>query len=283
VEFLLERQCTVPPRPDHLPDFDDPPVVETVLSVQFEPLPLVQTAHLGLLWDEYRPLFPKTEEGPALEPVIEQFPENPAARVGLRFRALESYPVPRIWFTNEMGNEMIQVQNDRFIKNWRKGGERDQYPHYDQTIRPHFDRDFGTFLAFLEKNELGTPRVNQCEVTYVNHILAGQGWDRFGEVDKLFTFWRSGDLVPPGPPEDLRLHVRFVIRDEEGIPVGRLHVDIQPAVRTSDNHPMYVLHLTARGQIGDGVRFFNTGREWIVATFERLTTISMHQIWRIKK
>jgi len=272
----------VPPRPEHLPDFDDPPVVETVLSVQFEPLPLVQTAHLGLLWNEYRPFFPKSEEGLALEPVIERFPENPMARVGLRFRALESFPIPRIWFTNEMGNEMIQVQNDRFIKNWRKGEERDQYPHYDETIRPHFDRDFGIFLAFLEKNKLGTPHVNQCEVTYVNHILAGHGWDRFGEVDKLFTFWRSEDGTPPGPPEDLRLHVRFVIRDKEGLPVGRLHVDVQPAVRTSDHHPMYVMHLTARGQIGDSVGFFDIGREWIVTTFKRLTTNSMHKIWRIK-
>lgn len=46
---------------------------------------------------------------------------------------------------------------------------------------------------------------------------------------------------------------------------------------------MYVLHLTARGQVGEGVDFFDIGREWIVASFERLTTDAMHQIWRIKK
>ena len=52
---------------------------------------------------------------------------------------------------------MIQVQNDRFIKNWRKEGESHLYPHYNKTIRPHFDRDYGIFLAFLKKNQLGTP------------------------------------------------------------------------------------------------------------------------------
>jgi uncharacterized protein (TIGR04255 family) len=269
-------------RSEHLPGFDNPPVVETVLCVQFEPLTAIQTAHLGLLWNEYCSAFPRTEERPALEAVVEKFPETPAARVGLRLQAFERPPVPRLWFINPQGNEMIQVQSDRFIKNWRKEGEGEQYPRYDKTIRPNFDRDYGIFLAFLEKNQLGTPRVSQCEVTYVNHILAGEGWERHGDLEKIFTFWRSPDLSPPGPAEDLRLHARFVIPGEAGKPVGRLHVDLQPAVRPSDNHPMYVLHLTARGKVGDGVEFFDIGLEWIVKTFKRLTSSSMHKIWRIK-
>jgi uncharacterized protein (TIGR04255 family) len=270
------------PRPEHLPDFDDPPVVETVLSVQFEALPLIRTAHLGLLWNEYQASFPKTEDRPTLDPVVELFPERALERVGLKLQAFDSPPVPRLWFINAPGNEMIQVQNDRFIKNWRKEGDEERYPHYDETIRPNFDRDYRIFVAFLEKNQLGTPRVNQCEVTYVNHILAGVGWERYGELGKIFTFWRSPDLVPPGPVEDLRLHARFVIPGEAGKPIGRLHVDLQPAVRTSDHHPMYVLHLTARGQAGDGLDFFDIGREWIVQTFKRLTSSSMHAVWRIK-
>lgn len=278
----MSSQTTVPLRPGHLPDFDDPPVVETVLSVQFEPLASIRTAHLGILWEEFRAEFPNTEERPPLDPVLEQFPESAVARIGLRFQAFENPPVPRIWFTNDRGSEMIQVQNDRFTKNWRKDGEGILYPHYDETIRPNFDRDYRVFLAFLEKNQLGTPHVNQCEVTYVNHILVGQGWQRYGDLEKIFTFWRSPDAVPPGPAEDLRMHARFVIPGTDGKPVGRLHVDVQPAVRTSDSRPMYVLHLTARGQVGTGVDFLDLGREWIVTTFKSLTTGSMHKIWRIK-
>lgn len=268
--------------PEHLPEFDDAPVVETVLSAQFEPLPSVQTAHLGLLWGEYRASFPKVGEHPALDPVIEQFPERTTGRIGLKLQTFENPPIPRLSFANEQGNEMIQVQNDRFIKNWRKEGDGEQYPRYDKTIRPNFDRDFGIFLAFLEKNRLAAPRVNQCEVTYVNHILTGKGWERYGDLEKIFTFWRSPDATPPGPPEDLRLHTRFMIPGDAGKPIGRLHVDLQPAIRVPDNLPMYVLHLTARGQVGDGLAFFDVGRQWIVKTFKRLTTESMHNIWRIK-
>lgn len=269
-------------RSNNLPSFDAPPVVETVLSVQFEPLPLVQTAHLGLLWNEYRTSFPKTEERPPLDPIVERFPETPSARTGLRFQTLENLPVPRLWFANLQGNEMIQVQNDRFIKNWRKEVEGEEYPRYEKTIRPNFDRDFAIFASFLERNQLGAPCVNQCEVTYVNHIVAGDGWERYGDLARIFTFWSFPDISPPGPAEDLRLHARFVIPGANGDPIGRLHADLQPAVRISDNQPMYVLNLTARGQMGPGVDFFDLGREWIVKTFEKMTSRSMHEIWRIK-
>jgi hypothetical protein len=45
-------------------------------------------------------------------------------------------PIPRLSFANEQGNEMIQVQNDRFIKNWRKEGDGEQYPHYEKPFGP---------------------------------------------------------------------------------------------------------------------------------------------------
>jgi len=265
-----------------LPEFDDPPVVETVLSVQFEPLSSLRTAHLGLLWEEYRESFPKTEERSPLEPVTEQFPEAPVTRVGLKFQALENPPIPRLWFVNAQGNEMIQVQNDRFVKNWRKEGKGERYPRYEKTIRPNFDRDYAIFLGFLEHNHLGAPYVNQCEITYMNHILAGHGWERYGDVGKVFTFWHQPGLTPPGPAEDVRLHARFIIPGNDNRPVGRLHVDLQPAVSVSDNHPMFVLHLTARGQVGSGIDFFDIGREWIVRAFKNLTTQSMHNVWRIE-
>jgi uncharacterized protein (TIGR04255 family) len=138
--------------PENLPEFDNPPVVETVLSVQFGPLPQLQTAHLGLLWGEYRKHFPRTEERPTVEPVIERFPEVAPPRLGLKLQAFDRPPVPRLSFTNTQGNEMIQVQNDRFTKNWRKERESERYPRYEETIRPNFDRDFRTFIDFLAKN-----------------------------------------------------------------------------------------------------------------------------------
>lgn len=269
-------------RPGDLPDFESPPVVETVLSVQFEPLTELRTAHLGLLWEKFRARFPKVEDRPPLDPVVERFPEAPRAKLGLRLQTLETPPVPRMWFVTDRGNEMIQVQPDRFIKNWRKEGQGEEYPHYE-TGRQRFEQDFDTFLRFLTENRLGTPCVNQCEVTYVNHILAGEGWDGFGDFEKVFSFFRppAGDI--PGEVEDVRTHLRFTISGPGGEPIGRLHADIQPAYRTADNRPMYVFHLTARGQVGDSVEFFEIGRRWIVKSFAALTAPRMHALWKRKE
>jgi uncharacterized protein (TIGR04255 family) len=268
-------------RPSDFPDFDEPPVVETVLSVQFEPLIEMRTAHLGLLWEKYRPNFPKTEERPGLGPVFEQFPEAPRTRLGLELQTYENPPVPRLWFITTQGNEMIQVQPDRFIRNWRKEGEGETYPRYEKN-KASFERDFAAFREFVAEYHLGTPRVNQCEVTYVNHILSGQGWDSFGDVDKVFSFWRPPVDRIPGNAEDLRAYTRFVIPGDGATPAGRLHVEIQPAFRPSDNKAMYVFHLTARGQVGESFEFFDLGREWIVKSFAALTTPRMHEVWKRK-
>jgi uncharacterized protein (TIGR04255 family) len=268
-------------RPPDLPDFEEPPVVETVLSVQFEPLTDMRTAHLGLLWEKFRTNFPKTEERPTLERAFEQFPDTPRTRLGLQLQTYENPPVPRLWFVTTHGNEMIQVQPDRFIKNWRKEGPEEIYPHYEK-IKASFERDFATFQEFATANDLGTPRANQCEVTYVNHILSGHGWDSFGDVDKVFSSWKSPVDRIPGTVEDLRVHARFVIPGDDGAPVGRLHVEIQPAFRPSDNKAMYVFQLTARGQMGDSFEFFDLGRRWIVKSFAALTDPRMHKVWRRK-
>lgn len=269
-------------RPADLPDFEDPPVVETVLSVQFESIEGLHAAHLGVLWQDFKATFPRSDERAPLDQIVEQFPETPRVRVGFQLQTSENMPVPRLCFLNEQGNQMIQVQRDRFIKNWRKEGEREEYPHYDETIKPMFERDFETFEKFLERNKFESPSINQCEVTYVNHILSGEGWETFRDFDEIFNIWNPPRADVPGRVEDLRVHARFTIPGASGDAIGRLHVDIQPAFRVSDNKPMYVFHLTARGHVGIGFEFFDIGRRWIVKSFASLTTPKMHRIWRKK-
>lgn len=266
-----------------LPEFDNPPVVETVLSVQFDPIPNLRTAHLGLLWDSFRNAYPNTEEKLPLDPAIEQFPDVPATISGVNIQTGDAAPVPRLWFVSPSAHELIQIQNGRFIRNWRKQGGGDQYPRYERKIRPNFDRDFQRFLDFLVASGLGQPRVTQCEVTYVNHVIAGEGWESFTEAEKVFAFWRQPVAVPPGLAEDFRVHARFPIPGPDGSPVGRLHADVMPAVRVADQRKMFVFQLTARGMEGEGTDFFDRGRAWIVKAFKALTTPHMHEIWRIKQ
>lgn len=265
-----------------LPDFTNPPVVEVALAVQFERLTTLRTPHLGLLWAEFRNEFPKTEEHPARELATEEF-GVPGPRK-LTVHVEMTPPVPRCWFLNELGTELIQVQQDAFVHNWRKVGEGDKYPRYEY-IREKFCAELEKFEQFLVREGLGKLVPNQCEVTYVNHIISNSAWERHGQVADAVTVWvaRYSDSFL-SEPEDVRFAVRYVIPDDIGNPLGRLHVSLQPAYRTEDDKPILILKFTARGRPdGEGregiLRFLDKGREWIVRGFASITSRRMHEIW----
>lgn len=266
------------------PDFDDPPVVEVALSVQFESLATLHTPQLGLLWREFRDRFPVTEEHVTLDAVVERF-GAPQVRKGIaRIEMSESPPTPRCWFLNEAGTELIQVQHDRFVHNWRKGGTDAKYPRYEH-VRGIFEAELKRFSEFVGRERLGDFTPNQCEVTYVNHIISGKAWKTHRDLAEVMTVFKdsfSDSFLQK--PEDVALRLRFVIPDDSGQPVGRLHVAIEPGYRSDNEEPVFMLNLTARGApLGDGIggvlSFLDLGREWVVRGFASVTTSKMHSEW----
>ena len=258
-----------------LPKFKKPPVVETALGVQFAPLKSFSIPHFGLFWNAVRTDYPNQEMKPPLGNVVEDLaaPVIPE-QIGIQFTA---EPEARCWFLNASGGELIQLQRDRFVRNWRKVTGSEDYPSYD-ALKPRFERDWTRLLEFLDREALGRPQVNQCEVTYINHLSA--------EVDKLGSLHRfarsvsalAGDFLPE--PETAQLQVRYLMGDKR----GRLHVGVQPGVRRDDRRPVMQLGLTARGtpassRIEDILAWFDLGHEWVVRGFTDFTRSEMHAIW----
>jgi uncharacterized protein (TIGR04255 family) len=270
-------------RPPGLPDFSNPPVVEVALSVQFERLTELHAAHLGLVWRLFKDRFPKTEEHPPREVVSEPFGVFTPPRV--RIQLEKGMPIPRVWFLNERGTELIQLQQNCFVHNWRKMRVPEEvYPRYE-SIRSTFSEELHIFLRFVEQEHLGKVVPMQCEITYVNHIFPGQGWDSFGQVERILAPWSGKHSDPFLPePEDVRAAIRYLIPGVAGKPVGRLHVEFLPAVDLKTQGQLLVLRLTARGtpdseQIEDVLAFLDRGREWIVRGFAAITTPNMHRAW----
>ncbi len=256
-------------------------MAEVVLSLQFSSLPSLTTAHVGLLWRRFRDRLPLIEEHPPLASALESFAPPAPPRVEVAFE--DKPPVPRVWFVNEEKTELVQVQQDRFAHNWRKVGEGDTYPRYER-IRERFREEVSKFEAFIEEEGLGELVVNQCEVTYVNHIERAGEWESHGEIEKLLKNWvplPAAGFLPA--PEDAGLRWRYRIPGSGG-PVGRLHVTVQPSWSAADVRPVWVMNLMARGApIGAGIdgafEFFDLGRVWVVRGFADLTTDSMQRCW----
>lgn len=267
-----------------LPDFTSPPVVEVALSVQYASLEKLRVAQMGQLWGEFKDRFPKTEEHAPLAAAWEKFEPVALPTVGIKFEASDVPPVPRVWFVNEEETELIQVQQDRFAHNWRKRGESDKYPRYE-SIRKSFKSELEKFRQFLSRENIGEITPDQAEVTYVNHISPNEVWQNHGQVSEVVTVWTEhySDNFLSGP-EDVLFRARFKIQDADKKPLGRLHVVLQPAFSRTDQRPIFVLTLTARGEpLGSGIdasmKFLDLGREWIVRGFTSITSPRVHHIW----
>src|SRR5579872_2518291 len=99
--------------PEPLPEYDRPPVSEVLLSVAFAPLAQWNAAYGGLYWSRIRKEYPKVEALPPLPNQIEQFGAGFWAIPGVHFE-MAIPDITRFLFIADPGNELFQVQRDRF-------------------------------------------------------------------------------------------------------------------------------------------------------------------------
>ena len=98
----------------NLPKYENPPVIELVCGILFEPLQKFVTPHFGLLWDKFKDEYPIPKDVAPLPPVVETF-ENSSATSRVRWE--EFTLSPRIWLERQDGIGLIQIQKDRFLHN----------------------------------------------------------------------------------------------------------------------------------------------------------------------
>jgi uncharacterized protein (TIGR04255 family) len=271
-----------------LPEFDEPPVSEVALAVEFLPLMHWRSAHAGRYWARVGADYPQIQEMPPLLSQIERFGDE------LRQAQFAPPHVPmqmldptwvRSWLISSNGTNLIQVQRDRFIVNWRRSGTGEKYPRYQREMRPRFEREWRNFQEFVSEIQLGPIAVQQCEVTYVNYIYRGIAWDSLSEGLSLFSYWSGGGSAGfLSAPESINLSGSFIMPND----IGRLHFTIQRVVVVEDQKEAIQFTLSARGrpETADDhgvLKWMDLGREWIVRGFTDLTTKKAHDIWRMRK
>ena len=284
--MVIDRRARIGPlsaRPESssdLPKFERPPVIEVAISVQFDELAAFSPVHFGMFWERIRDRYPETEHHPPLGSVIEVFGSQGVQRATLTMEG--AFPIGRCWYLGDDGHRLLQLQPNRFALNWRKLDADSTYPSYD-TLRNRFATELEEFLQFAADHELGTFEPTQCELTYVNHLEAGREWQHRSDVSEFLRHLNDIQSEYLPPIEDIRLAWQYLM-EEEGVPRGRLHVQLQPAYRASDRHPLFVLQLVGRGApVGQGLdgvlAFSDEAHAWIVRGFTEITTEKMHALW----
>ena len=255
--------------------------MEVACSIQFEPIDELHAGRLGSLWEEYRDRYPQVEQQAPLSATREQFELTP---MRISFSMKGAFPMPRLWFLNDDGTRLVQVQHDHFAVNWRKLDKDVEYPRYD-SIRDTLVQEFERFREFLEDEHLAPTPIIQTELTYVNHIDARDKDANRKPLSEIVRIW-TGETPRGKLPEfeEASFHARFIMHDGYDKPTGRLHINLEPQSFVRDNAPVYALTLIARGappspDFEGALTSLDRGHEAIVEGFTAITTEQMHAIW----
>jgi uncharacterized protein (TIGR04255 family) len=253
-----------------LPDFYHPPAIETALGVRFTSIPRWNVFHYGLLLQAFREDYPKQELRPPFGNVMIQIPSTDTDFAGM--------PV-RCWFINQESTELIQVQNDCFLRNWRKTENSQEHMHYEFT-RPRFEHDWLKFVAFLKEHDLALPEIWQCEVTYINHFVRGHEWDDFNNLSKLYPVWKGLDNPKLLTKSQM---VQFATSYQLANDLTLQFIS-QPAIRQQDGAEIIQLSVTALGRprssdIKDVLAWLDDGHAAVVDGFSEFTSDDAHAIW----
>lgn len=264
------------------PDFERPPVVETVLSVRFREISKLVGARVGQFWERHLAAdLPQAEERPPYQAPMERTAADDA--LVLQLQLSEGPPMSRTWLLG--GNSMVQIQSDWFAYNWRRTPSEPDYIRY-----PAARERFGAWLEALNGfvvAELERPLVpTQCEVTYVNHIELEADDLAVGPLGDVLRGWAptEGEFLPT--PVQGEASASYPIRSATNEVVGRLHLNAE-SISSAQRGSAMRLVLTARGRpLGEGIAgalsFCDLGREWVVKGFKDSTTQHMWDRWGLK-
>ena len=258
---------------DALPSYQCPPVDEVVCGFRFEPLRGLKIPHIGLLWEKFRNEYPTVQHAVPIA-ADTSFPVDEATGI----------PLPRVWFISKAENELIQFQLDRFYYNWRHRGDR--YPRYPSIVKK-FDRAKSHLDAFTAELKIDPIKPLECELTYINHIPAGQGWEKLDDLPKVISdlTWQNKKHHFLPNPTNVAWQVKFELPESK----GWLNVKLNQGTRKIDGVASVILELTAKGFGEDKTEkamhnWFDLAHEWIVRGFTDLTAKEIQEsFWKREK
>ncbi|WP_204140376.1 TIGR04255 family protein [Halomicronema sp. CCY15110] len=256
-----------------LPSFREPPIVESVLGVEFDTLESWSILAFGEFWQAIRESYPTYE----LQPPIGA---APGGELTIEYGFPGKLPV-RCWFKNTSDSQLLQVQDDRFLYNWRNYVTEDKYPRYEEKLRPEFIKEWETFCSFLSTKSSEMPKIKSCQITYVNHLEQGKEWEKLDDIVEAFAFLNGSFQV--GSLSSLNFQLAADVPSEN----LKVQVSIAKALRNSDSKEIVQFSLTGiavpeSSDLDSILNCLDKIRRNLVVVFKNMTSEKMHQRWGLE-
>lgn len=252
--------------------FENPPINELVISTYFNPPFLtLRNEHIGLFWSKIRDEFPTVQQQP---------PVGGAEAIDMM--GGDIFPMPRYWLISDDEITLLQVQRNAFMLNWRR---RDaDYPHYDEHLKPAFDKYYRAFEDFV-RNDVGAPeiKVDLCELTYINVVEACEYWA--GPMD-------TGKVIPSFCAPELNIETQAfpAFNCTYAYPLAddlQLRVSIRNAQSAQNPEiPVLVFEIRATGRLGQVSKseadvWYERAHDAIISCFVGMTNSDIqHTYWK---
>ena len=176
-----------------------PPIVEVACGFEFAPLAALDALQLGRIWSEAFSAYPRA---------VPQAPisEHPSVSLGP--------PEIRAWYVSEDDNQVVQLQKDRLVFNWRSV-EGLGYPRFrsrgDQKgVLTLALESFDRFLSTWHSRGDETVRLKSLSVTKVDLLERGRHWSSIPDLVAWLPALRGFVLGAEDDPQ--RIDLRFDVR-----------------------------------------------------------------------
>ena len=250
--------------------FKHPPVSEVVVSTYFNPpLSDLRSEHIGLFWREIKGDFP----------VVNQ---QPPVGIGPDAIADGPFPMPRYWLIADNEINLIQIQKNAFMFNWRRGDHA--YPRFHKDIKPTFDKYYGLFNEFIRTEiNISDPTVDLCELVYVNTLERCEYWTGLQDTTKVIP---SFSILAPGidASESLGFNCNYGYKATGDL---QLNIGIRSGVRSQQqNAPVLIFEIKASGRLGPVAKsradeWFERAHDTIIESFLGMTNpVIQNQFWK---
>jgi uncharacterized protein (TIGR04255 family) len=165
-----------------LPSYRSPPLVEVVVGAYFPSIDPFMIPHFGLFWGGLHDALPVVSE---VETLAVQVPPS-IKRFSPNTLVVPKKPLPRVWFASTDGSQLLQLQRNALLFNWRKTEATPDYPRFDWVC--------GRFWSYLQHlKEFVSEQFGETvspfllELSYVNTIPSAiwerRGWGPRGVID----------------------------------------------------------------------------------------------------
>lgn len=248
-----------------------------VCGVQFTPIQGWLTSHYGLFWNRIKAEYPSSEDQLPLPRLkLEEF-ETPN-----EFNLTLLPALRRVFYCTEPANYLIQLLPNRFLHNWRKLQESDDYPRFPDAYS-RFTEWWSAFRSFLADVGLPDPTLQLFELTYVN-MIGAPGADFPRNVSRFMNFYKELPQTASGAdPRGLELTLSWPLEAKADRLTMKLRHGVRATEPREDAEPVMIVEFTALGTAEKGGtdmdQWFKTAHDAIVYTFAALTTEESHKIW----